>query len=291
MRFLEDRPAINAMGREIGPQTLAAAQALYRAEQDVVAQQIPLAHADLAYGPDPRHRLDLYRPVDTAKDSLAPIFVWVHGGGFIAGAKRAEDNPYNAHAGRFAARHGFLGAVINYRLAPQHGWPAGAEDVGRAIDWLIENAAQFGGDPERIVLVGTSAGATHVATHLKLRLDAPRIRAAVMLSGLYGFTAAEDKQREGAYYGFDPEAYAARVPGQALVETTTPLMLCCSEFDPIRFQIDFSEVLRRRIDRHGRIPRAWIGNGHNHYTLAYHIGSSDTRLTDELLAFARESLA
>jgi hypothetical protein len=47
-------------------------------------------------------------------------------------------------------------------------------------------------------------------------------------------------------------------------------------------------LLQARLDRHGRMPRAWIAIGHNHYSMAMHIGGSDARLADEILAFARE---
>lgn len=290
MRFLEDRKAVIAMGRDIGPQALGGAQDLYRSEHDELARRIDVLEKDVAYGPHPRHRLDLYRAAGPQKGPPVPIIVWVHGGGFMRGAKSFPDHPFEAHVGRFAADHGFLGVVMNYRLAPQDGWPAGAEDLGKVVDWLREHAASKGGDPDRILLVGASAGAVHVATHLKLRFDAPGVRGVVLLSGLYGFTPS-DGERDAAYYGTDAEAYAARVPDTAVIRTTTPMFLCCAEFDPPRFQFEFLELMQRRLAHHGQVPRSWIGTGHNHYTMAYHLGSSDTRLADELLSFAHDCFA
>jgi acetyl esterase/lipase len=275
------RAAIVAMGTELGPHILGAVQSLFADEQRALAQAGPAPLSDIAYGAHPRQRLDLYLPEG---DGPKPILLWVHGGGFLKGEKSSPDHPFNAHVGHLAARAGFLGAVINYRLAPDHRWPSGGEDVGLAVDWLRENAAQHNGDPTRIILFGTSAGSVHIAGYLKLRRDPP-VRAAVLLSGLYGFTPLD--QRDTLYYG-DQSLYAERMPRDAIVETNLPLFVACAEFDPPRFQAETLGLLQRRIERHGRMPRATIATGHNHYSMAYHLGGADTRLTDEIIAFARE---
>ncbi|MFD2138191.1 alpha/beta hydrolase [Novosphingobium resinovorum] len=155
------------------------------------------------------------------------MLLFVHGGGFLVGDKGGDGNGNggwaNAHLGRWAAANGMLGAVMNYRLAPDETWPAGAEDVAAAVEWLQEHAAEHGGDPERIVLLGTSAGSVHIASFLKLRSDhAGMVRAAVLLSGLYGFTPLDE--RDMLYYGRQ-DAYAGRMPREAVVETALP---CCS---------------------------------------------------------------
>ena len=278
----EIRGAIAALGNLLGPEVLQAIQALLRPEQERLASGWPVSVADVAYGNDPRHRLDLYAP--EGRRASAPILVWVHGGGFLRGDKQS-DGLFNAHAGRWAAANGMLGAVINYRLAPDHAWPAGGEDVGSAIDWLRANAPLHGGDPDRIILVGTSAGAVHVATQLMLRADAGGAKAVILLSGLYGFTPLD--QRDTLYYGA-PDLYGERMPRDAVIGTTLPLMVAGAEFDPPRFQAELAGLLAARLDRHGMLPRTMIVSGHNHFSLAYHLGTSDTRLADEILAFIGE---
>lgn len=285
MQSPEDQAAIAAMGNRPGPDVLAAVQALFCAEQDRWAAEQPVTAADLPYGDDPRQTLDLHAP---AGGAVAPILLWVHGGGFLRGEKRAETHPYNAHVGRWAARQGMLGAVMNYRLAPSHGWPAGGEDVGAAIGWLRAHGAAHGGDPERIVVMGTSAGAVHVATLLRLRPNAGGARAAILLSGLYGYTPLED--RDSAYYG-PPEGYADRAPRAAMEATELPLMLACAEHDPPRFQAETLALATARLASRGAMPRLHVASGHNHFSLACHIGTADTRLTDEILAFLAETLA
>jgi hypothetical protein len=74
-----------------------------------------------------------------------------------------------------------------------------------------------------------------------------------------------------------------------VVGTSLPLLVACSEFDPARFQAEFVGLLGRRLARHGRLPRSHIGSGHNHYSLAYHLGTSDARLGNEIVSFVREA--
>lgn len=271
--------ALAAMGREIGPDVVAAVQALFRQEQQAHADAMPVGVADARYGNDPRQALDLYLPRDMS--ASARVLLWVHGGGFVRGEKRSEEHPYNAHIGRWAARNGMVGAVMNYRLAPAHHWPAGAEDVGLALDWLRVHIAEYGGDPARIVLAGTSAGAIHIATHLRLRSD-PGVAGAILLSGLYGFTPLDD--RDTAYYG-PAEHYPERWPRDAVVATELPLLVAGAEYDPPRFQREWIDLLAARLERHRVLPGAFFGAGHNHYSFASHIGGNDTRLSDAMLDF------
>src|SRR5205085_9768993 len=101
---------------------------------------------DLSYGPDARNRLDLF-----ARDgiSAAPVFVFVHGGGFVMGDKHTEGSPFYSNVGDFAARRGWVGVTITYRLAPAQKFPSGAEDLALLVQWLRDNVAQYGGDPEK----------------------------------------------------------------------------------------------------------------------------------------------
>ena len=272
---------LRAMGTALGPDVLAACRALFDAEQSGLAAAMPALAADRAYGPHERHRLDVY---GTQDGSLKPVLLFVHGGGFVQGDKGGNGWP-NANVGRMAAELGMVGAVMNYRLAPKYGWPAGAEDVGAAVAWLRGSVAEYGGDPARIVVMGTSAGAVHISGFLAERCAQEMVRGAVLLSGLYGYTPLDAKDER--YYG-DPALYGARMPREAVAGTPVPLLVACAEFDPPRFQAEFLGLLAERLERHGAIPRAYLASGHNHYTMAMHLGTSDRRLADEIAAFVRD---
>jgi acetyl esterase/lipase len=109
-----------------------------------------------AYGADPKQRLDLVKPAGAAK---APVLLFVHGGGWSIGDK-AHAAPAKA---RWANGNGWAFASANYRLVPQATVEQQAADVASAIAWIRANAAKEGLDPNRIVLMGHSAGAHLVA--------------------------------------------------------------------------------------------------------------------------------
>ena len=281
------RAAIAAMGTTLGPDILDACKVLFDAEQHALAVACPAATTDIAYGPHQRHRLDIYQPAD--RSGPVPVVVFVHGGGFLKGDKGSAGHWPNSNVGRMLAKAGMLGIVINYRLAPDDMWPAGADDVAAVVDWISAHAKAYGGDPGRVALLGTSAGAVHVAGCLARHpAAAGRVRSAVLLSGLYGYTPLDP--RDTLYYG-DPADYPDRRPLEGVATTGVPLFVACAEFDPPRFQTEYVALLQDRLARHGALPRAFIASGHNHYSMAMHLGTSDTRLADEITGFIRDTTA
>lgn len=100
---------------------------------------------------DAKQRLDLYFPAKTPVG--APVFLFIHGGGFVEGDRRQ----YGYVAAPLAAR-GVITAVMSYRLVPNR-YPAQVEDVELAVAWLATHIAERGGDPRRIFVGGHSAGA------------------------------------------------------------------------------------------------------------------------------------
>jgi len=130
------------------------------------------AHLDLPYdlnhATTPLNRLDLYTPTGAAAGDNRPLVVYVHGGGWIRGDK---SNRIADKAELFTSL-GYVFASVNYRLSPDPPdtsdaarirFPAQPADVGEAIGWLDRHVGEYGGDPERILLVGHSAGAQLVS--------------------------------------------------------------------------------------------------------------------------------
>jgi acetyl esterase/lipase len=126
-------------------------------------------HRDVVYGPLPRHRLDIWRRSTTPAD--APVIFYLHGGAWTFGDKRQQARPM-LH--EFVER-GWIVVASNYRLAPQHAWPAQIEDATRALGWIRKNIATYGGDPDRVVIAGGSAGG-HLASLVALSADDPTWR-------------------------------------------------------------------------------------------------------------------
>ncbi len=115
----------------------------------------PAGTRELAYGADPKQRLDLLVPANTPR---APLLLFVHGGGWSIGDKRSSAGVKAAH---FTSA-GWAFASANYRLVPGVTVEQQAADIASAIAWARANAAVHGLDPDRIVLMGHSAGA-HLA--------------------------------------------------------------------------------------------------------------------------------
>lgn len=135
---------------------------------------------DVAYGPEARQRLDVYRPRNAREP--APVVVFLYGGRWRDGSK----DEYRL-LGDALTRRGMVAVVADYRLAPAVRFPAWVEDGARAVRWARENAARFGGDTARIFVVGHSAGGHTAAL---LALDERFLREAGVPAGaVRGFVA------------------------------------------------------------------------------------------------------
>lgn len=245
---------------------------------------------DLKYGADERHALDIFVS-EQAATAPRPVLIFVHGGGFTAGNKRGPDNsPFYDNIGLFAARNGILGVNMTYRLAPQHPWPAGAEDVAMAVRWLAANIAGHGGDPGRMALMGHSAGAVHAATYVaNPKFHGPRgvgLVGAILVSGLYDFSKLEPSPPEKAYFGNDEAKRAEGSTIALLPETKVRLMVVYAELDPPSF-VEQSKLLGAALCKANRCSSLLRLPKHTHMSEVYAINTPDTSLSDPILVFVK----
>lgn len=149
-------------------------------------------HSDLAYGEDPRQRLDVYAPRNAAN---RPVVIFWYGGTWVKGSK--ENYRF---VGAALAERGFVAVLPDYRLYPAVTFPAFCEDGAHALAWVEAHAQEFGGDPHRVVLMGHSAGA-HMAAFIafnhafdeKAGADSKSIVGLVGLSGPYALVPDTDE--------------------------------------------------------------------------------------------------
>lgn len=174
----------------------------------------PAGMHEYAYGSDPKQRLDLMVPTGATK---APLLFFVHGGGWSIGDKAAGE----ATKAPWANGLGWAFASANYRLVPQATVEQQAADLANAIAWVRANAAKQGLDPDRIVLMGHSAGAHLVAllgtdTSYLAKAGVPlsAIRGIVLLDGA-GYDIAQQMGADGN--GTNPMLEGS--PGSASKET------------------------------------------------------------------------
>ncbi|HEV2567340.1 alpha/beta hydrolase [Sphingomonas sp.] len=147
-----------------------------------------LTAAGLAYGEGPRRRLDVYVPrkIGDSPHFLRPVIVFFYGGSWNSGDRRGY-----SFVGRALAARGFVTVIPDYRLVPEVTYPGFVEDGAAAVRWVRAHAKDYGGDGERIVLAGHSAGA-YIAAMLAvdtrwLGADRKAVRGLAGLAGPYDF--------------------------------------------------------------------------------------------------------
>jgi acetyl esterase/lipase len=279
------RHKLAMLGPDLSMDLFIVTNALYAALQPPLPDGLCITR-DHGYGPDERQRLDIFAMPGLTK---APVLVFVPGGGFVRGDKRSPGQPFYDNFGGFAARNGMIGVTMNYRLAPAHQWPAGTDDMGLAVDWLRANIADFGGDPERIYLCGTSAGAVHVGSYVALR--EARIAGAIMISGGYDMTSMDRNEMHAAYYGDAPDVEARASTTQGLIASNIPCLFTICEFDPPQFQKQAAQLSAAWTQAKGSFPRMLWLRGHNHQSSTVSIGSSEDSLGPEILNFIADTAA
>jgi len=243
---------------------------------------------ELAYGPHERHRLDVYR---RAGLDDAAIVLFVHGGAFVRGVKDTSAEIYGNFA-RYFARNGCVGVNMEYRLAPEAAYPGGAEDVASAIAWIKENAWEFGGNPDRIILVGHSAGASHAAAYVcdpAVRpAEGPGVAGLVLISGRLRADARPDNPNAHgvrAYYGSDESLYEQRSAVTYAGRVDVPLFVAIAEHENPYLDAYAAEFLHRVGMARKRVPRFVQLLGHNHTSIVAHFDSGEDSLGRELLGF------
>lgn len=150
---------------------------------DIVARSaatratVPM-QADIAYGKGPSETVDLFFPADMT--APCPVHMFIHGGYWRAFSKR----DYSLVADTIVAA-GAIAVIVDYALMPKVRMGTLVDQVGRAKQWVLDNIAQYGGDPDKLTISGHSAGA-HLATTLFQHDRGPsRVKSALLLGGLY----------------------------------------------------------------------------------------------------------
>ncbi|MBN9429986.1 MAG: alpha/beta hydrolase [Burkholderiales bacterium] len=284
-------PFVSVLGRlgpRFDPAVLEATIAHWKPRVALRQKQQSPSIDDIEYGGHTRHRMDLF-PV---QGSGAPIVLFVHGGGFIAGDKQAAP-PFYANVGRYFAAHGMLGACMNYRLAPTGGWPAAAQDIDSAVRWLLDRGDLYGGDPNRLVVLGQSAGACHVATWLLEPRFAggPResLRATILMSGFFRAQAPLSPGQR-AFFGDDERLYSARSPISMARKLGLPLLVTIAEHDPPSLRAQGRELAEALVSA-GCAATLVDMPHHNHVSPLMSLGSDNDEVGARLRQFVAQATA
>lgn len=246
-------------------------------------------------------RLRIY---DSGGERSKPLVLYFHGGGFVIGSIETHD-PICRY---LAAHSGCIVASVNYRLAPEHRYPAPVLDALAAFDWASANAHVVGGDPLRIAVAGDSAGGTlaavvaqHARQHGRELVQQVLIYPALDNGGQY---ASREAFKEGFlltqqsigwfgrhYFGhgeamLDPAASPARSPR---LEGLAPAYIVTGELDPLRDEAAaYAAALKQAgVEVNYRCARGTI---HGFFGMARYLSVGREEL-QQLATFLRAGLA
>ena len=293
----ETREKLRAIGTAITPESIAGSAALVAPLHARIDNSDVKVTRDMRYGPADRNRLDVFEPATSAAGKR-PVLVFVHGGGFTMGDKTAPNSPFYDNVGHWAVHNGMIGVNITYRLAPQHAWPAGSDDVALAVKWVRENIAAHGGDLSRVYVMGQSAGAVHVAGYVAREFGNLGGRApaagwkpagALLISGLYDTDTMDREMRFRAYFGEDDSKIENLSFVGALAGASVPLFVLLAQFDPPDFLKQFVVLLETHVRRQVPMPRFVQLMAQNHFTTTWRMNTGSDTLGPEILKFVAET--
>jgi acetyl esterase/lipase len=194
-------------------------------------------------------KLDVYR--QRSRPTGCPVLLEVHGGGWVLGTKNEQGVPLML---RMAAQ-GWVCVAVDYRLSPHATFPDHLIDLKRAIEWIRSHVAEYGGDPDFVVVAGQSAGG-HLATLLALTRNEPEyqpgfeavdttVSGCVSFYGVYDFTNRHglwrhedlkrllEEQVMKASLEEDPEAYAKASPMSVVTPDDPPMFVIHGDSDSL----------------------------------------------------------
>ena len=222
----------------------------------------------VAYGPHPRHRVDIYRPTSAAPAGGWPVVVFFYGGSW----NRGERGDYRFVGEAFASR-GMLTLVADYRLYPEVRYPDFLTDCAQALAYGLEHAAPLGGNARRVFVMGHSAGAYNAAM---LALDARWLQATghspselagwAGLAGPYEFLPVTNPDAQPVF--FHPHYPAHTQPVEFARREAPPTLIAAAAEDDLVNPQRNSVGLATRLREAGAPVTLKLYDGVNHVTVA-----------------------
>jgi acetyl esterase/lipase len=264
----------------------------------LLSQDVPQILRDVDYlGPDRKEKLDLYLPNAEVPPKGFPAVLIIHGGGWSGGDKGAARE---INIGTTLAKAGYVGASINYELAPKKDsfaktlgevWPRNLHDCKTAVRWLRKNASKYKIDPDHIGVIGGSAGG-HLTAMVALTspedgLDPKqpwgdvscRVQAAIPLYGVHDFAMM-------AKGGEDPDILKKGSPVTWATKDDPPFLIFHGTKDTT-VPLAQSERLAEALKKAGIEHELVIVEGAPH---TFHLQPKEKDLRPQVLAFLDKHL-
>ena len=236
------------------------------------------------------------------RDTPLPVVVYFHGGGWVIGSIETHDAPCR----ELANRSGTIVVSVEYRMAPEHPFPAAPEDCYAATSWVAEHASEFGGDPARMAVAGDSAGGNLAAVVALMAREqgGPPLRFQLLIypavdarmgypsideNGTGYFLTKADMHWFYGHYGADPSDWRASPLLAADHSGLPPALVLTAEYDPLR---DEGEAYARKLEEAG-VPvtlRRYDGQIHG-FTIMTAAVDRAREAVDRAAADLRQALA
>jgi acetyl esterase/lipase len=248
----------------------------------------------IRYGPHRVNVADVWHRGDLPRDGKAPVLLQVPGGAWAIGMRRPQAYPMLSHM----AERGWICVSMAYRVSPRNTWPAHIVDVKRALAWIKENIADYGGDPDFVAITGGSAGG-HLTALAALTPNDPQwqpgfedadtsVVAAVPIYGRYDWFSKEGSGRPEFIsilqrfivkkrFSANRQVYLDASPITKVRPDAPPFFILHGEDDsiiPVGEGREFAEALAQKSDEvvvYSEIPHAqhafdFFGSPHGHFT-------------------------
>ncbi|HJT94099.1 MAG TPA: alpha/beta hydrolase [Mycobacterium sp.] len=295
-----ERPLREALGEDYEAVAAQSQPALRRSlarvlPNELIRRRYVEKAGTVKYGPHPRVNFaDIWRRADLPRDGRAPVLLQVPGGAWAIGMRRPQAYPMLSHL----AERGWVCVSIDYRVSPRHTWPDHIVDVKRALAWIKENIADFGGDPDFVAITGGSAGG-HLASLAALTPNDPQFQpgfedadtsvvCAVPIYGRYDWFTVKGSGRKEFIaflqkfvvkrrFGENKEMYVDASPIKRLRPDAPPFFILHGQDDsiiPVQEGREFAEAMRdvsTSTVAYAEIPHAqhafdFYGSPRAHYT-------------------------
>ena len=241
----------------------------------------------------PKHKLDVHRPRQAGK---AAVVHFVHGGYWVEGDKDFHGwlTGLYGSIGVALAKRGVVTVIQNYRLAPEVGPEEMLSDVSAGLAWTLENAANHGGDPSRVFMMGHSAGGHLVALHAAREAktaSGPRVRGHVILSGVFDLQdmrahkdEAFNAQVTDVVFGTAKARLARYSPMNAFGPNIGPVLVMVGSRDEA-YLIPQARRAHARLKVSAQDGRLVELAGYTHEDMVLRFGTETDPLSEAVLAF------
>ena len=256
----------------------------YRADYEGAVRDIPYTDSD-----DDMLKLDVFRA--QAAGPL-PVFVFIHGGYWKSGHRK-----YYASFAKSLNPEGFTVVLVDYRLYPDVTYPEFVEDCVKALNWTAENIAEYGGDPKRMYVAGSSAG-SHIAAMIflddqfrdKLRFDPMKVKGVLLTSGAYDFDKDNLLDEEILREVLGPqENYDKAQPIKYLRADIPPMLIVNGDRDPLTSEAQASRFAGELKETGAPVEYLVIPGGDHHSVGLGMTAGNEDEVFEAFIRFAEKT--